>query len=155
MYCLCVNVHCHRVTTQLQLTNIYHIIITIIIISSSASSSSPPSHYTILLHSINSTPYLKLFTLWAGFVHRLLLATIIRVQNTNTTSRLVFGSTLRRTQWEPPFFPVAKAAGAWRLTTNLQLVSRLVHGWSYTSNSPIAWTVTFLKYFLFDAGQSP
>ena len=28
MYCLCVNVYCHRVTTQLQLTNIsYHIII--------------------------------------------------------------------------------------------------------------------------------
>ena len=27
MYCLCVNVYCHRVTTQLQLTNIsYHII---------------------------------------------------------------------------------------------------------------------------------
>ena len=26
MYCLCVNVYCHRVTTQLQLTNIlYHI----------------------------------------------------------------------------------------------------------------------------------
>ena len=23
MYCLCVNVYCHRVTTQLQLTNIY------------------------------------------------------------------------------------------------------------------------------------
>ena len=28
MYCLCVNVYCHRVTTQLQLTNIsYHIIL--------------------------------------------------------------------------------------------------------------------------------
>ena len=27
MYCLCLNVYCHRVTTQLQLTNIsYHII---------------------------------------------------------------------------------------------------------------------------------
>jgi len=26
MYCLCVNVYCHRVTTQLQLTNIsYHV----------------------------------------------------------------------------------------------------------------------------------
>ena len=24
MYCLCVNVYCQRVTTQLQLTNIYH-----------------------------------------------------------------------------------------------------------------------------------
>ena len=24
MYCLCVNVYCHRVTTQLQLINIYH-----------------------------------------------------------------------------------------------------------------------------------
>ena len=31
MYCLCVNVYCHRVTTQLQLTNIsYHIIYTTI-----------------------------------------------------------------------------------------------------------------------------
>ena len=29
-YCLCVNVYCHRVTTQLQLTNIYHIIYRII-----------------------------------------------------------------------------------------------------------------------------
>jgi hypothetical protein len=52
-------------------------------ISSSAASSSPPppppSHYTILLHFINNTIYLKLFTLWAGSVHRLLLATIIRV----------------------------------------------------------------------------
>ena len=29
IYCLCVNVYCHRVTTQLQLTNIsYHIICT-------------------------------------------------------------------------------------------------------------------------------
>jgi hypothetical protein len=24
MYCLCVNVYCHRVSTQLQLANIYH-----------------------------------------------------------------------------------------------------------------------------------
>lgn len=89
------------------------VVIIIIIIIASAS---PPSLYTILLHSSNCMPYMKLFTLWAGFVHRLLLPTtiIIRVQNINTKSRLVLGPTLRRTQWVPPFFRVTKAAGAWR-----------------------------------------
>jgi hypothetical protein len=39
VYCLCVNVYCHRVTTQLQLINIYHIIYHI-------------SYHTISYHSV-------------------------------------------------------------------------------------------------------